>query len=215
MQSDQCMLKCNSMHNIRPKILVVEDEADACCALQSFLGRRGFTVTTTGSGLEAISLIQCSRPDLILLDLTINDLNGIEVLKRLRQTDKKIKVIVITGQMCPASEIDSIAQLGIEGFFNKPLILSRLGELINQAFGSQLVTVETTPVFAPPTNNADQKNHHRIANLLGNIRNKCENYLLDVRDGFYKDKTDGQKAQIAADIMGDVVRKVDEVSKIL
>ena len=203
------------MHNNQPKILLVEDEADACCALQSFLGRRGFTVTTTGSGIEALSLIKVSRPDLILLDITINDLNGIEVLKRLRQTDKGIKVIVITGQMCPPSEIDSIAQLGIEGFFNKPLILSHLGELINQAFGFQLVTGKTTPAFPSPVNNADPKTHHRIANLLGNIRNKCENYLLDLRDGLYKNKTGEQKVQIAADIMGDVIRKVDEVSKIL
>ncbi|MBI4310000.1 MAG: response regulator [Candidatus Omnitrophica bacterium] len=203
------------MHNNRPKILLVEDEADACCALQSFLGRRGFTVTSTGSGLEALSLVEVSRPDLILLDITINDLNGIEVLKRVRQKDKDIKVIVITGQMCPASEIDSIAQLGIEGFFNKPLILSDLGELINRAFGSPLVTVDPMPAFSVPGTNADPKFHHKITNLLSNIRNKCENYLLDLQDGIYKNKTGEQKAQMAADVMEDVIRKVDEVSKIL
>ena len=202
------------MDNVHPKILLVEDEPDVCSALQSFLGRRGLVVTTTASGLEALSLISIAKPDLILLDLTINDLNGIEVLKRLRQTDKATKVIIITGQMCLQQEIDGIAALGIEGFFNKPLVLSHLGELINRALGKEFVRFEATRTSVAAAKVPDSKVRHKILNLLGIIRNKCENYVLGIQDGIFKNKTDEEKVKIAVDTMSDVIHKVDELSRI-
>ena len=96
------------MSKIQPKILIVEDEPDIAGTLQSYLGRRGFQVSTTASGLEALLLIEISKPDVVILDFSLNDLSGQDVLKRLREKDQQTRVIVITGQMLPEEEIARI-----------------------------------------------------------------------------------------------------------
>ncbi len=61
------------MSKEQPKILVVEDEPDVCNSFQSYFGRRGFLVSTTPSGTEALTIIKSSQPDLVILDLKLAD----------------------------------------------------------------------------------------------------------------------------------------------
>ena len=113
------------MYSPKLKLLIVEDEADTCTAVQSFFGKRDFAVSTTGSGIEALSMIRAGKPDIVLLDIALSDLNGVDVLKKLREHDQATKVIVITGHLYPPEEIEKIQNLGISddtGSYTRPVL---------------------------------------------------------------------------------------------
>ncbi|MEW5896026.1 MAG: response regulator [Candidatus Omnitrophota bacterium] len=198
-----------------PKILIVEDEPDISSALQSYLGRRGFYVSTTASGLEALSLIEISKPNVVILDFSLNDLNGREVLKKLRERDKETKVVVITGQMLPDAEVEVICEMGVAEYFHKPVILERLGAVISRLTGHNLII---SPEYAgagisqvvQPKESLGGKDFHKLVNLLGVIRSKCENFLLNKKDGLYKDESESGLLEMSAQIILDVTSTVDD-----
>ncbi len=212
------------MTKLHPKILLVEDEPDVCSSLQSYFGRRGYQVSTTASGTEALTLIKVSKPDVVILDFALNDLNGQEVLRRLRQHDKKTKVIVLTGQMLPRPEIERIQSLGIVAYLTKPVILEKLAELVSQATGG-IVTpeapkvVKTTKTLARAGAQEEDDTRraivHKLSNLLGIIRNKCENFTLNLDDGVYKDKSQEELVKMSVDIMTDIVETVDQATSVV
>ena len=199
------------------KILLVEDEPDICGAVQSYLGKRGCAVSTTASGKEALSMIDASRPDIVFLDLALNDINGKDVLKTLRQSDKTTKVIIVTGQLLPEEELKSIHSLGISAYLNKPILLEQIGNIINEVLNQEFSRAALpksrqklkTAVFAQ--DNAA----HELANLLGIIRSKCENFVLDIEEGIAKDKSDKELVATAVDIMTNVMSAVDRAAKVV
>ncbi len=78
------------------KLLVADDEQKICRLLASFFSERGFEVTLAHDGETALKRIREERPHLVFLDLHMPGLNGIEVLKEVRQLDETMKVIIIT-----------------------------------------------------------------------------------------------------------------------
>jgi len=208
------------MSEIHPKILIVEDEPDIASTLQSYLGRRGFQVSTTASGLEALSLIEISKPDVVILDFSLNDLNGQEVLKRLREKDQQTRIVVITGQMLPEEEIQRVRRLGIEEYFNKPIILEKLGEVIGRLTGHDItikhdIRRASTSEFIHPEESFPRKDFHKLINLLGIIRNKCENFTLSMDEGIYKDKSEQDLLEMSDDIMRSVTENVDDALDVI
>lgn len=201
-----------------PKILVVEDEPDVCNSLQSYFGRRGFLVSTTPSGTEALSIIKASQPDIVLLDLRLADeteLNGVEVLKRLREYDKKTKVVVITGQLYKPEQIEQIRSLGISEYLHKPIELEKLQNLLESILGRKF-TSEVPVKITRPKESADislGSIAHELSNLLGVIRNKCENFTLDIEDGISKNKSDKELLKTAVDIMNLIITTVDRATQ--
>jgi DNA-binding response OmpR family regulator len=99
-----------------PEILVVEDERDIRDLLRRYLERAGHAVLTTGSGAEAISMLGASPPDLVLLDLGLPDIDGIEVL---RAAHPLVPVIVLTARAAIDDRIRGL-QLGADDYVVKP-----------------------------------------------------------------------------------------------
>ena len=206
------------MTKIQPKILVVEDEPDVCNSLQSYFGRRGFLVSTTPSGTEALSIIKTSKPDIVLLDLKLaeeNDLNGVEVLKRLREHDKETKVIIITGQLFKDEEIEKIRSLGISEYLHKPIELEKLQSLLESILGRKFPSEAPVKITKPtgPEDISLSSIAHELSNLLGIIRNKCENFTLDLEEGIYKDKSDKELLRMAVEIMNIIITTVDRAAQ--
>ncbi|MBI3317619.1 MAG: response regulator [Candidatus Omnitrophica bacterium] len=77
-------------------ILVVDDEAAVTLALEAFFQSKGYEVLRAFYGDQAIEQLERSRPSLIILDLQMKDVNGIEVLRKVRASYPKVKVLVIT-----------------------------------------------------------------------------------------------------------------------
>jgi two-component system response regulator HydG len=79
------------------KILVVDDDIDICLLLSRFLTKNDFEVTTTHSGKKALELIKGTFFDLVLCDFRLGDMDGFEVLKKTKEINAEIRIVIITG----------------------------------------------------------------------------------------------------------------------
>ncbi|MBI5810194.1 MAG: response regulator [Deltaproteobacteria bacterium] len=103
------------------RVLVVDDEADILNLLDYNLKKAGFKVILAKDGPEAIGLAADKRPDIIILDIMLPDMDGTEVLRRLkaRESTRAIPVIMLTAK---GEEVDKIIgfELGAEDYITKP-----------------------------------------------------------------------------------------------
>ena len=113
------------------KLLIVDDEDDVREFAANFFRKRKVEVVTASSGEEAIEIADKQRPNLILLDLKMNGIDGLEALRRIKEKDKDIKVIMVTGKK-PEEEdaFDKCSQLGALGYIHKPLQLDELERIV-------------------------------------------------------------------------------------
>jgi two-component system response regulator (stage 0 sporulation protein F) len=84
------------MANSLGRILVVDDEQPVLEVLSEYLQSQGYTTNTASSGAEALAVVEREHPDLVLLDLRMPGIDGLEVLRRLRQADRSPAVIMVT-----------------------------------------------------------------------------------------------------------------------
>ena len=100
------------------RVLVVDDEANLVELVQGYLEREGYRVLTAGDGNTALALIHDERPDLIVLDLMLPGLDGLEVCRRLRQFSDAY-VLMLTAR---AEEVDKVVGLavGADDYLTKP-----------------------------------------------------------------------------------------------
>lgn len=131
---------------MKRKVLVVDDEADMVDLLREPLLREGFEVLTALSGREALDLIRAHIPDVVLLDLMLPDLDGLEVCRQLKwdPATAQIPVLMLTGK---ADEADVVLGLGIgaEDYVTKPFSLKELIARIKVI----MRRLESTPTARP------------------------------------------------------------------
>ncbi|MBU0463078.1 MAG: response regulator, partial [Proteobacteria bacterium] len=101
------------------QILVIDDEVPILNMLKLMLTRIGFLVDTAESGEEGIKKINSNKYALILTDIKMSELNGIEVLKQVKEIDKNIEVIILTAYGTIDSAIEAI-KLGAFHYITKP-----------------------------------------------------------------------------------------------
>lgn len=121
----------------RKKVSVVDDVAISLSVAEQAL-REDYDVVTVNSGSRALRYLRKERPDLILLDIRMDDMDGIETLKEIRKMDNRadIPVIMLTGQNEKASVLEA-AKLGIYDYMLKPFaaqdLLSRVQGALKQS----------------------------------------------------------------------------------
>jgi len=108
-----------------PRVLVVDDEPAARELLQGFLEAKGYAVLTASDGEEALQKVKEERPHLILLDVCMPKITGLEVLKRLREIDKEVGVIMVTAVNEEETGRQAL-QMGAFDYITKPLDLKYL-----------------------------------------------------------------------------------------
>ncbi|HMS85995.1 MAG TPA: response regulator transcription factor [Nitrospira sp.] len=103
------------------KILIIEDEQDIVQLVQHYLQKEGFRSVTATSGIEAVKKVKEEKPDLIILDLMLPELDGLEVCKRVRSNPDTalLPIIMLTAK---AEESDTIVglELGADDYVTKP-----------------------------------------------------------------------------------------------
>lgn len=117
---------------IIPRILTVDDESGIRQSFRNFLEDYDFQVFEASHGLQGIDVFNQQHPDLVLLDLTMPQMSGIEVLKALRQISPQTPIIVVSG----TGEINQVIEAlhyGASDYLMKPVDLHRLLLSINQA----------------------------------------------------------------------------------
>ncbi len=118
------------------KILAVDDDLDFSCNLSAILRENGFEVVTAATGQEALLLIQGAGPDLVLLDLRLPDMDGMKILKRMKESTPELEIIVITAYMDVKDAIKAM-KLGAYDYLTKPFDNEELLLTINKAFTVQ------------------------------------------------------------------------------
>ena len=109
---------------IKPTILVIEDEEVICNFITTILNSNGYQVIKTGTGQEGLSMAVSYSPDVILLDLGLPDIDGIEILKSIREWSKT--PIVVVSARGPEREKVEALDLGADDYIVKPFGTSEL-----------------------------------------------------------------------------------------
>ncbi|MDR2962089.1 MAG: response regulator [Bacteroidales bacterium] len=114
------------------KILIVDDSSSNVLLLQNFLEEEGFVTEVAFSGKEALKLVEQFSPDLILLDLMMPDLSGIEVIQRLKV---KIPIIMVSANR-ETKLIEEAHALGVKSYIQKPIDFDEILAEIDKNLGA-------------------------------------------------------------------------------
>jgi two-component system, NtrC family, response regulator AtoC len=113
------------------KILVIDDEQGIRNLLDTLLSRKGYDVVLASSGQKGLELFRREHPDVVVLDLKMPEMNGLTVLKAIRQIASTQPVDVLTGAGTPEVE-QQVQALGVSEFVEKEFSLHRLGDALNR-----------------------------------------------------------------------------------
>ncbi len=113
-------------------VLVIEDDDDAREALCEFLGTAGYRVRPLRNGVEALAALANSLPNAVLLDLVIPEPDGFEVLRRIRERDPRVPVIVMSA-LSQAEDVVRAMKLGANDYLPKPFEVSELNLVLRRA----------------------------------------------------------------------------------
>jgi two-component system nitrogen regulation response regulator NtrX len=117
----------------KEKILVIDDEAGIRSSLKGILEDEGYSVKAVVTGEEALKLFQKDNFDLILLDIWLPEMNGIEILKKIKKMDENPQVVMISGHGSVETAVEAI-KLGAYDFLEKPLSLEKVILTVKNAF---------------------------------------------------------------------------------
>lgn len=115
-----------------PSILIVDDEPNILQSLSGILADDGFDVLTASNGYEALKTIDQESPDLVLLDIWMPGIDGIETLKEIKKSNPVVQVIIITGHGNIETAVKAV-KLGAFDMIEKPLSVDKLIVTINNA----------------------------------------------------------------------------------
>ena len=111
-------------------ILVVDDETEVCLFLERFLVAEGHFVRTIDDPTRAVEALRETVFNVIILDLSMPKLSGMDLLKEVRQADAEIAAVIITGKPTVESASESIVH-GVSGYIQKPFTLEEIREVLN------------------------------------------------------------------------------------
>lgn len=138
-RNEESLSATSRQNDLQRKILIVEDEPELAVLLEHFLRNKGFFTAVAGDGLSACRMINAMRPDLILLDIKIPELDGWEVCRLVRKIpDRSLADIPIMMLTALATNQDRALglELGADDYMTKPYslkeIVLRANNLIDQ-----------------------------------------------------------------------------------
>ena len=120
------------------RILVVDDDESSCHGLALLLRSERFVVETAGNGEQALSAALRVRPDVVLTDLMMPGMGGVELCARLRASDPDLPVIVTTG----SADMQSIGACGAADYLTKPLDIDAVLHVVRRALDASAARVE-------------------------------------------------------------------------
>ena len=106
-------------------VLIVEDDESTCKSLTLVLNKKGYEIKSTGSGSKALKIAKKKFFNLILLDLNLPDVNGLELIEPFKKIDPDIIVIIVTGQATMENAVQALNK-GASGYVTKPLDLDEV-----------------------------------------------------------------------------------------
>jgi DNA-binding NtrC family response regulator len=130
---------------LKAKVLLVDDEEDFLSTLAERLEARGLKVDAVTSGEEAVAKVNEQSFDLIVLDLAMPGIDGLETLKRIKAKQPEAEIIILSGQGSIRTGIEAM-KLGAEDFLQKPVNITELLDKISEAKDKRLLVLESKSV---------------------------------------------------------------------
>jgi two-component system, cell cycle response regulator DivK len=117
----------------RKRLLIVDDDKNAREGYRAYLSQAGFHVEAAGGGVEALAFVQSATPDLLVLDLSLPDVDGWEVARRLRSEDhtRDIPIIAFSGRTLQHEQISAL-RAGCDVYLTKPCEPTKLLEAVRK-----------------------------------------------------------------------------------
>lgn len=138
----------NAVPSLRePKVLLVEDDATLRELLRRTLDRGGFGVVTAANGREALARFRETTFQAVVTDILIPEIDGFEVIRRIRQESPDVVIIAISGIHDPPVFHRLVRQLGADASMTKPVAYRELVALLNSAYSRSAVQSFGRPAF--------------------------------------------------------------------
>jgi len=122
----------------KKKVFIIDDEKDILFSLSAFLQRNGYDVRTSDSGEAGLALIRQERPDLLILDLILPDIDGSEIASRLMDDPltRDLRVVFLTSVMRKAEQHESGSQIGNRCIIAKPCTSEEILACVRDQIGA-------------------------------------------------------------------------------
>ena len=146
-----------------PTLLIVDDEPNVRYSLEKYLGSPSLPVISAASGQEALEMTRREHPDVVVLDVRLPDMSGLEVFDRIRHIDPRLPVVIITAHATTEVAIEAMKRGAFE-YLLKPVDLHQMREVVAQAVHSSALG-RVPAVF--DQEEADQTGVDRIVGLSG------------------------------------------------
>ena len=114
-------------------LLIVDDEVRFLATYKKLLERRGIATATATNGLDALKMLNQTLIDVVVLDVKMPGIDGIEALQKIKQEHPDVEVILLTGHMSVESEVEGL-KLGASGYLMKPISIDDLCLKVKDAF---------------------------------------------------------------------------------
>lgn len=121
---------------IPPHVLIMEDDASVAKGLEMVLREDGYDVNWAGTGELALELFKRKRYDVLVADLRLPGISGMDVIREIKQSKPKTEVIVITGYGTAATAVEAM-KLGVRDFLPKPFTEDQIKTAVHEALGEQ------------------------------------------------------------------------------
>ena len=122
------------------RVLLVDDEEEFVETLAERMRNRGMDVATSNTGGEALDLIDKESYDVVVLDLKMPGMDGLEALARIKKRRPEIQVVLLTGHATVEKGVEAMKRGALE-FLEKPVDLSKLSEIIHQAKAEKMTKI--------------------------------------------------------------------------
>lgn len=217
-------------NNMHLTILIIEDEPDMATYLKDVLEDNGYTAYTAHQGIAGLQLIEDLKPDLVLLDLELPDIDGRSICQKIIAEHPDIKIIMVTAHKNP-SDIAQGLQIGADDYVTKPIDSDELLARINARFrnshqSSEVITLddlslnqETYEVkrgdehidLSPQEfkllqylliNKGKVLTRNMILSRLWNTNPDIETRVVDVYIGYLRKKIDTKKPKLIHSVRG-------------
>jgi DNA-binding response OmpR family regulator len=201
---------------VPPHILVMEDDLSVAKGLEMVLSEEGYTVNLAGTGELAMEAFRQKRFDLLVADLRLPDIDGMEVIKKVKEEKPETEVIVITGYGTTAKAVTAM-KLGVHDFLPKPFTEDQIKTSIDEALQKHAPKTTEAAVKKAETEEEKLIQRREVLKVLSRTaedpyfwRDLMENGSLALMDYQLSDEA---KAAIAAGDLKWINKNVGELTQ--
>ena len=121
---------------LAPRILIVDDEPPVIDVFREFLAGQGYELQTAATGEEALRVIGEFRPDIVLTDINLPGLSGLDVMSHAKSLDPEVAVVVVTGYASASTAIEALRQ-GAYDYITKPFDLDEVHQIVERGIANR------------------------------------------------------------------------------